>query len=302
MKATLKNMQSLTFNSVNKSMLIIYTAAPTTRIVAFKRLGLAQTFKGRPKQKQALKIPCSSQSQVKYDIFAPMRYRHLFFDLDHTLWDFDSNARITLAQIYNELELAKHGVNDFESFLRIYLANNEKLWSRFRKGFIKAEELRWKRMWHTLLEFGVTNEELARTMGGRFLELLPTRNILFPDTISTLEQLRSKGYTLHLITNGFEATQHNKLRNSGLAGFFTEVVTSEGSNSMKPKKEIFDFALQKAKALHEESIMIGDCLESDIQGAMNAGIDQVYMNHNNLPCPLNPTYTVYSIPGLQNIF
>lgn len=231
-----------------------------------------------------------------------MRYRHLFFDLDHTLWDFDANARTTLMQIHQELQLDNHGVGDFERFLATYLSNNEKLWARFRKGFIKAEELRWKRMWLTLLEFGVRNEDLARQMGSRFLDLLPTRNILFPNTIQTLGALLSRGYALHLITNGFETTQHNKLRNSGLTSFFTEVVTSEGSNSMKPKKEIFDFALRRAKAKHHESIMIGDCLESDIQGAMNAGIDQVYMNHNNLPCPLKPTYTVYSIQELETIF
>src|SRR4051812_27192630 len=144
-----------------------------------------------------------------------MKYRHLFFDLDHTLWDFDANAKLTLTELYHELELEKSGVHDFNLFYSSYLLHNEKLWARYRNGHIKAEELRWKRMWHTLLEFRIGDEKLAKIMGARFLDLLPTRNLLFPGTVNTLTYLRDKGYQLHLITNGFEETQHNKLRNSG---------------------------------------------------------------------------------------
>ena len=134
------------------------------------------------------------------------------------------------------------------------------------------------------------------------MELLPSRNILFPNTIETLNYLRDKGYKLHLITNGFEQTQHSKLHHCGIKEYFIEVITSEGSNSMKPKKEIFDYALNKAKALREHSIMIGDCLDADIQGAMNAGIDQVFMNHTNKECSIKPTYIVRSIKELETIF
>ena len=231
-----------------------------------------------------------------------MKYRHLFFDLDHTLWDYQSNARQTLGQLYEELELNQQGVNDFELFFSHYTRHNDKLWERYRNGYIKADELRWKRMWHTLLEFRVTNENTARLLGDRFMELLPTRNILFPGTFVTLTYLEKKGYKLHLITNGFEETQHCKLRNCNIRGFFTEVITSESSNSVKPKKEIFDYALNKAKALQGNSIMIGDCLDADIQGAMNAGIDQVFVNHVNKACHIRPTYMVRSISELEDIF
>lgn len=231
-----------------------------------------------------------------------MKYRHLFFDLDHTLWDFNENARLTLQELYQELELEKAGVVNFEHFLNVYLEQNEQLWEKYRNGMLKAEELRWRRMWNTLIEFGVYDEALAKRLGNRFIELLPTRNILFPDAVETLQYLQNKGYQLHLITNGFEETQHCKLRNCGISGFFVEVITSEGSNSMKPKKEIFDFALGKAKALQEQSIMIGDSIEVDIKGAINAGIDQVYVNHVGEVINIRPTYTVHSLRELQDIF
>ena len=230
-----------------------------------------------------------------------MKYRHLFFDLDHTLWDFDTNSRQTLEELYHALALRDKGVHDFDLFHKNYLVHNDKLWDRYRKGFVKVDELRWKRMWLTLLDFKIGDEQFARDMGYRFLELLPTRNTLFPYTVEILEYLKNKGYKMHLITNGFEKTQHFKIKNAGIDHYFIEVITSEGSNSLKPNKEIFDYAFQKTNALPEHSIMIGDSLEVDIQGAMNAGMDQVYVNHLNIEAAIRPTYTVYSLKELEKI-
>ncbi len=230
------------------------------------------------------------------------RYKHLFFDLDHTLWDFEANSRQTLAALHDSLRLEEKGVHDFDLFHKRYLAHNEKLWERYRNGYIRVDELRWKRMWLTLLDFKIGDEPLAREMGVLFLESLPTRNLLFPYALEVLGYLRAKGYQLHMITNGFEKTQHSKLQHAGMAGYFTEVITSEGSNSLKPHKEIFDYAFQKTGAQKEESIMLGDSVEIDIQGAINAGIDQVYVNHLNLPPAVQPTYTVYSLKELESIF
>ena len=235
-------------------------------------------------------------------VICGMKYKHLFFDLDHTLWDFEANSRQTLQEMYESLNLKTKGVYSFEAFHASYLVHNEKLWDRFRKGFVKIDELRWKRMWLTLLDFKIGDEHFARAMGTQFLELLPTRNILFPYTVEILEYLSGKGYILHLITNGFEDVQHCKLKNSGIDKYFVEVITSEGSSYIKPNKEIFEYAFQKAKALPGHSIMIGDNLEVDIQGAMNAGIDQVFVNHLNLPATIQPTYTVYSLKELEQIF
>lgn len=231
-----------------------------------------------------------------------MKYRHIFFDLDHTLWDFDANSRQTLEELYLFFELQTRGVHTFDIFFQHYTAHNEKLWDRFRKGFIKMDDLRWKRMWLTLLEFKIGNEKLAREMAARFLDLLPTRKLLFPYTVEILTYLTNKGYRLHLITNGFEQIQHNKLKNSGIHSYFIEVITSEGSSFVKPNKEIFEYAFQKTNALPEESIMIGDNVEADIQGGINAGIDQIYVNHLNIEPAVQPTYTVYSLKELENIF
>jgi len=233
-----------------------------------------------------------------------MQYKHLFFDLDHTLWDFEANSRQTLQQLYHTLDLASRGVTNFDAFHKQYIAHNDKLWERYRNGWIKVDELRWKRMWLTLLDFKIGDEPLARQMGNQFLDALPTRNILFPYTKEILSYLSDKGYQLHLITNGFEKTQHSKLQYSGLSGYFGKVITSEGSNSLKPHKEIFDYALRETGAMPTDSIMLGDNVEVDIQGAMNAGIDQVYVNHLGIDIEpvVKPTYTVSSLKELENIF
>jgi len=228
-----------------------------------------------------------------------MKYKQLFFDLDHTLWDFDANARATLEQLHLDLRLVDKGVNDFDRFHKNYLQHNEKLWARYRNGYIKQEELRLKRMWLTLLDFHIADEELTRQLSELFLQLLPTRTILFPDTIEVLKYLADKNYKMHLITNGFEKTQHEKLKHSGLESFFQEVITSECSNSLKPQKEIFEYALEKAGARVEESIMIGDSLEVDIAGAMGIGMDQVHVNYNDIEQDLIPTYTIRTLKELK---
>ncbi|HVG13496.1 MAG TPA: HAD-IA family hydrolase, partial [Chitinophagaceae bacterium] len=125
---------------------------------------------------------------------------------------------------------------------------------------------------------------------------------LFPDTKEVLQYLTGKGYALHMITNGFEEVQHSKLKNSGLTSFFGAVITSEGSNSLKPEKEIFEFALKRAKAGVEESIMIGDTLDVDILGARNIGMDGVHVNFDKLPQHFTPTYTINSLKELEDIF
>ena len=232
-----------------------------------------------------------------------MKYKHLFFDLDHTLWDFDANARATLQQLHIDLDLVSKGIHDFDMFYQNYLVHNEKLWARYRNGYIKQEELRLKRMWLTLLDFKIADEALARQLNELFLQLLPGRTILFPDTKEVLQYLLDKGYRLHLITNGFEETQHSKLKYSGLAPFFEEVITSEGSNSLKPQKEIFDYALEKAGARVEESIMIGDSLEIDVAGAMNAGMDAIHVNFTGAVSEgVKPTYVVTALKQLEEIF
>lgn len=230
-----------------------------------------------------------------------MRYRHLFFDLDHTLWDFDTNAKITLREVYDEFDLQQKNISSFDDFYTTYLQHNAILWDRYHKGFITTEELKWKRMWRTLIDFKIGDDNLAKDMSAKFLDILPTKKVLFDYTVEILEYLATKKYNLHLITNGFEKTQWSKLNNSGLAKYFTHVITSEVSNSVKPSKEIFDYALKLANAGLQESIMIGDNPDADIQGAINAGMDSIYVNHINADPPDGCTFTICNLKELENI-
>lgn len=231
-----------------------------------------------------------------------MKYKHLFFDLDHTLWDFEANSAHTLLQVYEECQLAGYGITDFDAFAAAYHVHNEKLWARFRNGFIKRDELRWKRFWLTLVDFKINDANLAHEMSSAYLEILPHQRRLVPHATDVLEHCRQRGYTMHLITNGFESTQRQKLQFSGIAPYFTELITSEKSNSMKPQAAIFNYALQATGATADESIMIGDALEIDILGALYAGWDQAYYNPARTPHRHKPTYEVTSLAELKDIF
>lgn len=230
-----------------------------------------------------------------------MQYRQLFFDLDHTLWDFEANSKETLADLYQTNLLATRGITDFEQFFTHYSFHNHRLWDRYTKGFIRQEELRWKRMWLAMLEFKIADEPLAKKMSVQFLEILPTKKKLFPYTFEILDYLKNKDYKMHLVTNGFESVQHNKLRESKLTAYFDQVITSEASNSLKPNKEIFEYALQKAKAVVAESIMIGDNQDADIQGGINAGMDTIFVNHLKVAPTVKSTYMIHHLKELEHI-
>ena len=230
-----------------------------------------------------------------------MAYKDLFFDLDHTLWDFETNSKETIQELYTTHRLADLGIVDFDGFYSTYSAHNHRLWDRYTKGFIKQEELRWKRVYLSLLDFKVANEPLAREMSQAYLEILPNKKHLFPYTIEILDYLKQKDYKMHLITNGFESVQFKKIKNSGLEIFFTEVITSEASNSLKPQKEIFEYALKNANASVEKSIMIGDNESADIQGGINIGMDTIFVNHIQVVPTIPATYTITHLKELENI-
>ena len=203
--------------------------------------------------------------------------------------------------MFHEHELEQKIEAPFPDFFEKYLHHNKVLWDRYQKGFISTDELKWKRMWRTMLEFKNGDEQLARSMSKVFLDILPTKQHLFPHTKELLQYLKDKGYEMHIITNGFEKTQWSKIRNSGLDQFFSHVITSEGSNSIKPEKEIFEFARTKSGALHEHSIMIGDNQDADIQGGINAGMDTVFVNHILEEQRVPSTYTVKHLQELESI-
>jgi putative hydrolase of the HAD superfamily len=228
-----------------------------------------------------------------------MAYKDLFFDLDHTLWDFELNSKETMQELYSTHHIAALGITDFDAFFNIYTAHNHRLWDRYSKGFIKQEELRWKRIYLSLLDFKIANEQLSKEMSLEFLQILPTKKKLFPHTIEILNYLKEKDYKMHLITNGFESVQMQKIKNANIAHYFTEVVTSETSNSLKPNKEIFEFALKTTNATLSESIMIGDNETADIQGGINIGMDTVFVNHLNVAPTIPATYTITHLKELE---
>jgi putative hydrolase of the HAD superfamily len=230
-----------------------------------------------------------------------MRYKHIFFDLDHTLWDFESNAVSTLRELYTEHGLEKIGIPSFEQFYSSYSVINNKLWDRFRKGFINRNDLRTKRFTMTFLEFKVCDDKLCDNMGKRFLEVLPTKTALFPHAVEVLEYLQAKKYPIHLITNGFEETQRLKMKHSGIHDYFTHIVTSESAGSLKPHRDIFDYAMKLSSTTASESIMIGDTLDVDILGAQEAGMDQVYFAPGQTEEGVKPTYTIRSLHELKDI-
>jgi putative hydrolase of the HAD superfamily len=230
-----------------------------------------------------------------------MAYKDLFFDLDHTLWDFETNSKETIQELYTTHRLAELGIVDFDGFYSTYSAHNHRLWDRYTKGFIKQEELRWKRVYLSLLDFKVANEPLAKEMSQAYLEILPNKKHLFPYTIEILDYLKEKDYKMHLITNGFESVQFKKIKNSGLQDYFIEVITSEASNSLKPQKEIFEYALKNANASVEKSIMIGDNEFADIQGGINMGMDTVFVNHIQAIPTIPATYTITHLKELETI-
>ncbi len=229
------------------------------------------------------------------------KYRHLFFDLDHTLWDFEMNAQETMYDLYLSNGLQEKGITDFKVFFSRYSYHNTRLWDRYTKGFIKQDELRWKRMWLALLDFKIADEPLSKSLAVQFLDLLPTKKNLFPYTLEILAYLKNKGYQMHLVTNGFESVQHHKIKHSNLAQFFGKVITSEASNSLKPNKEIFEYALLKTAGTAEKSVMIGDNLDADIQGGINAGMDTIFVNHLNIQPHIQATYMVTHLQQLEDI-
>ena len=231
-----------------------------------------------------------------------MPYKDLFFDLDHTIWDFELNSKETLWDLHQKYALEAKGINDFDVFYSNYSVHNHRLWDRYTKGFIKQEELRWKRIYLSLLDYKIADEALSKEMSVDYLDILPNKKNLFPYTIEILDYLKNKEYKMHLITNGFESVQFKKIKNSNLADYFIEVITSEASNSLKPNKEIFDYALKASNAKLETSIMIGDNESADIQGAINAGMDSIFVNHLQVEPTIPATHTITHLKELENIF
>lgn len=227
------------------------------------------------------------------------KYKHLFFDLDRTLWDFDRNSRDALADILQHYGLLSDSL-DAKSFYDTYSRINDHFWSLYRIGQIGKEFMRKERFVLALATYGIHDEELASKIGEDYIRLSPYKTSLIPHTVETLEYLHAR-YALYIITNGFDDVQFIKLNNSGLNGYFKKVFTSEQAQSNKPAREIFHLALSAVNARKEESLMIGDDMEVDILGASAFGMDQVYFNPDGLSHKEKCTFEIRNLSELQKI-
>jgi putative hydrolase of the HAD superfamily len=208
------------------------------------------------------------------------RYKHIFFDLDHTLWDFHANSVEALGEIYTLFDLAsksKSPSSDF--FIGRYIHHNERMWSLYRQNRMSKSRLRKARFEAALRDVGLDDKRLAKELGNAYLDICPRKTKLNDDALHVVETL-SRRYTLHILSNGFHETQMIKLECSGLKPFFTQVVTSELANARKPQQRMFEFAEVRTGAQKSESLMIGDNVEIDIQGASDFGWDVIHYNED----------------------
>ena len=212
------------------------------------------------------------------------KYKHIFFDLDHTIWDFDKNAEEALHELYKIYKLNEIGLNSVELFIETYTRNNHSLWAQYHVGKITKDYLREARFRTTFLELGVHPDVIPIGFEDAYVKLCPTKTNLFPGTHEVLTYLKSK-YVLHLISNGFQESTEIKIAGSNISRYFDQIIISEVVGVNKPDKAIFEHALAEARAVKQESIMIGDSLEADIRGALNFGMDAIYFNPLNAPKP-----------------
>ena len=204
------------------------------------------------------------------------KYTHLFFDLDNTLWDFDRNARLAMQDTVEELKLLNK-IEDFDQFYAFYEGVNHQLWEAYRKQEIRKNELITKRFADTLSEFKMNGIDPV-TMNNLYLGHMARQTSLVEGTMELLTTLKQRNLRLQIITNGFREVQLNKLKNSRLDHFFDHVFISEDLSFPKPDIRVFQHAIRSSNAKKEKSIMIGDNWETDIIGARNFGIDQVFFS------------------------
>ncbi|MEM8567164.1 MAG: YjjG family noncanonical pyrimidine nucleotidase [Bacteroidota bacterium] len=205
------------------------------------------------------------------------KYSTVFFDLDHTLWDYDKNSSETLTELYYEYGFDSRKKVSLQGFLNTFNEVNQKLWANYNKGHINREDIRNQRFKKIFKKFGIRHDPLALDISDEYIKRCPTKTNLMPHALSILDYLEPN-YTLCLLTNGFNDVQSVKLSSSGLKTYFKYVITSESSGHRKPSREIFQYSLALTKASAKRTIMIGDNLNADIYGAKRAEIDQVYFN------------------------
>jgi YjjG family noncanonical pyrimidine nucleotidase len=220
----------------------------------------------------------------------------IFFDLDHTLWDFDRNSVLAFDKIFK----VQHPTLNTAEFIEVYAPINQACWKLYQVDKITHEELRYQRLKQSFdaLNYSISDEAIDQ-IAHDYIAFLPENNQLFDGAIEILDYLLPK-YNLHIITNGFAEVQYKKINNSGLSSYFKTVTNSEMAGVKKPHRNIFEFALSLAKTNKENAIMIGDCIDADVNGAIDYGMKAILFdekNNHNLPEVL----TINRLLELKNI-
>lgn len=228
-------------------------------------------------------------------------YKHIFFDLDRTIWDFNASADDAFSSMYKKYRLAERGVPSLAAFRERYEEHNNLLWSWYRRGEVLKEVLNIRRFELTLADFGIHDADIYVGMSEDYVVVNPDKAFLFPGAIEALEYLAPK-YPLHLITNGFQEVQEQKFHIARLDRYFRTVTTSEEAGIKKPEAGIFLHALEKAGGSAADSIIIGDDMEVDIVGARNIGMDGVFFNPEGNPHDDSATYEIKCLTELKEIF
>ena len=220
----------------------------------------------------------------------------VFFDLDHTLWDFEKNSALTFKLIFDQLN---HSI-DVNDFLKQYVPINHACWKLYRENKISQEELRTLRLTKTFatLNFKINTDQTTE-ISDLYITHLSTFPHLFEGAHALLKNLK-KNFRLHIITNGFEQVQHFKIANSGLKPYFENTFTAEKVGYKKPHPQIFKAAMQSVNTTPKASLMIGDSLEADIEGALHQGMQAIHFNSHNEAehnkCPI-----VYSLEEINQL-
>ncbi len=230
-----------------------------------------------------------------------MPYKHLFFDLDHTLWDFERNSAECLADIYDVFKFKSLNISTLEDFQQEFSIVNKYHWQLLESNQITHEELRRRRFKETLQNLGAdVDEDFGLEINEYFLQLLPQKAHLIEGALEILDYLLPK-YELHIISNGWQDIQINKMKSAEIHHYFDKIITNELAGTRKPDRRIFDYSIAITNANLAESIMIGDNYEADILGAISANLDTVFYNPENLPTGQKPTFEINKLVELKVI-
>ncbi|WP_297338355.1 YjjG family noncanonical pyrimidine nucleotidase [Algoriphagus sp.] len=227
-------------------------------------------------------------------------YQHLFFDLDHTLWDYDRNVTESLSELYQLYQLSELGIPTFKKFFEAFHAVNFQLWDWYNVGKIDKVNLRKERFPRIFAHAGGKSEAIPVEFEEDFMHRTSSKPHVFPYSKEILTYLKGK-YKIHVITNGFNESQSKKMKSSGLDVFFDLIVTSETTGHKKPDPRIFQYAMDQLKTKSKDCLMIGDNPQSDILGAQRAEIDQVYFNPEGKISDILPTYEIKHLQELETL-